>query len=74
MNLGKVRIKNGTCYYFDDVVKLENFDLDVLIDEKSHEKILIFATSCKTLLIQNLCELDSIKQMDLQELMMKIDI
>ena len=54
MNLGKVRIKNRTCYYFDDVVKLENFDLDVLIDEKSHEKILIFATSCKTLLIQNL--------------------
>ena len=38
----KVRIKNRTCYYFDDIIKLEDFDLDnILIDEKSYENILI---------------------------------
>ena len=30
-----VRIKNGTCYYFVDIIKLEDFDLgDILIDKK----------------------------------------
>ena len=33
----KVRFKICTCYYFDDIIKLEDFDLDdILIDEKSH--------------------------------------
>ena len=33
----KVRFKNCTCYYFVDIIKLEDFDLDdILIDEKSH--------------------------------------
>ena len=37
------------CYYFDDIIKLENFDLDnVLIDEKSDENILIYDISYKT--------------------------
>ena len=32
MNLKKVRIKNRTCYYFDDIIKLEDFDFnDILI-------------------------------------------
>ena len=40
----KVRIKNRLCYYFDDIIKLEDFDLDnILTDEKSHEKTLIGA-------------------------------
>ena len=39
----KVHIINHTCYYFDDSIKLEDFDLDnILIDEKSHENILIY--------------------------------
>ena len=30
------------CYYFDDIIKLENFNFDnILIDDKSHENILI---------------------------------
>ena len=30
----KVRVKNCTCYYFDDIIKLEDFDFgDALIDE-----------------------------------------
>ena len=42
----KVRIKNRTCYYFDDIIQLEYFDLDnILIGEKSHENILIYDIS-----------------------------
>ena len=37
------RIQNRMCYYFDDIIKLEDFDLDgILIDKKSHENILIY--------------------------------
>ena len=33
-----IGIKNGTCYYFDDLIKLEDFDIDnILIDQKSHK-------------------------------------
>ena len=47
----KVLIKNRTCYYFDDITKLEKFDLDnISIDEKSHENILIYDNSYKTLI------------------------
>ena len=43
MNLKSVCIKNRTCYYFDDLIKLEDFIFDnILIDEKSHENILIY--------------------------------
>ena len=38
-----IRIKNGTCYYFNDIIKLEDFDVDyALIDEKSNKNILIY--------------------------------
>ena len=49
--LKKVRIKSCTCYYFDDIIKLEDFDLDnILIDKKSHENILIYDIWCKILI------------------------
>ena len=36
-------MKNRTCYYFDDIIKLEDFDIDnILIDEKLQENILIY--------------------------------
>ena len=38
----KVRIKNHTRYYFDDISKKEDFDINnVLRDEKTHENISI---------------------------------
>ena len=44
--LKKVRIKYRRCYYFNDIIKLEDFDLDnILIDQKSHENILIYDIS-----------------------------
>ena len=34
----KVRIKNCTCYYFDSIIKFEDFYFgNILIDEKSHK-------------------------------------
>ena len=50
--LEKVFIKNRTCYYFDYIIKLEDFDLDnnILKDEKSQEKNLIYDISYKTLI------------------------
>ena len=36
--LKEINIKNRTCYYFDDIVKIENLDFDtVLISEKSYK-------------------------------------
>ena len=38
------------CYYFNDIINLEDFDLDnILIDEKSHKNILIYDILYKTL-------------------------
>ena len=40
--LKEINIKNRTCYYFDDIIKIEAFDLDnILLDEKSYETIVI---------------------------------
>ena len=67
-----MRIKNCTFYYFDDIIKSEDFDLgNNLIDEKSYENILI---SYKTLINSKLCVLDSIKYMDLLEFMRELYI
>ena len=50
------------CYYFNDIIKVEDLDVDnVLIDEKSHENILMYDISYKTQSIQNLSILDLIK-------------
>ena len=44
-----VHVKNCTCYCFDEIIKLKDFDLDnILIVEKSHKNILIYDISCKT--------------------------
>ena len=62
--LKKVRIKNRTCYYFNDIIKSEDFDLyNILIEEKSQENILIYDISYETLIGSKplLCVLDSMK-------------
>ena len=42
----KVCIENCMCFCFDDIIKLEDFDIDnILIDEKSYENILIYDIS-----------------------------
>ena len=34
--------KNCTSYYFDDIIKIEDFDFDILIGEKSYEDFLVY--------------------------------
>ena len=48
--LKQVWIKNCTCYYFDDIIKIKDFKFDILLDEKSYENVLIFDVSYKTLI------------------------
>ena len=48
----KVCIRNHTCYYFDYIIELEDFDLNnILNDEISHKNILIYDVSYKTLIV-----------------------
>ena len=35
----KVCIKQSMCYYFDDIIKLEDFDLDNISIDKNHMKV-----------------------------------
>ena len=60
--LKEINIKNRMCYHFDDIIKLEDFDLDnILIDGKSYEIILVYNNSYKTLIGANLCVLGLMK-------------
>ena len=50
-NLKEINIKNCSCFYFDDLIKIEDLDFDnIQLDEKSYENILIYDFSCKTLI------------------------
>ena len=41
--LKEINIKNHACYYFDDIIKIEEFEVDnILIDEKSYEYVLAY--------------------------------
>ena len=45
----KINIENRTCYYFDDIIKFKDFNLDnTLIDGKSYESILVCNISYKS--------------------------
>ena len=44
--------KNLTCHYFDNIVKIKDFDFDNnLIDEKSCKNILVYDISYKNLIV-----------------------
>ena len=59
--LKQINIKNCTCYYFDDIIKIEDFDIDnILIDEKSYKNILVYNISYKSLIDSEPLRLDSI--------------
>ena len=32
--LKEINIKNRMCYYFDDIIEFEGFNIDILIDER----------------------------------------
>ena len=49
--LKEIELNNRTYYYFHDIIKIEDFDLDnILIDEKSYKNILVQNVSYKSLI------------------------
>ena len=56
------------------MIKIEDFDFDILIDEKSYENILAYSISNKSLIGANRCVLSLIKYMDLVQFVMELDI
>ena len=49
--LKEINIKNCTCYYFDDIIRIDDSNFDnILTNERSYENILVYNTSCKTLI------------------------
>ena len=49
--LKEIGIKNRICYYFDDIIKIEDFDLqNIWIDKKPYKNILVYKISHKILL------------------------
>ena len=45
--LKEIDIKNCTCYYFNNIIKIEDFDFD---NVKSYKNILVHDISYKTLI------------------------
>ena len=49
--LKETYIKNRAPNYFDEIIKIEDFDpVNILIDEKSYENILVYNISYKSLI------------------------
>ena len=64
------------CYFFSDVIKLEDFDFDnILIDKNQKENVLIYGISNKTFIGPKTLRIRFTKiEGDLLEFMMKLDI
>ena len=44
--LKEIYVKNCTCYYFDDIIKIEDFNFDnILINEKWYKNVLVYDVS-----------------------------
>ena len=53
--LKEIEIKNKRCYYFDDIIEIDDFDFDnILINEKSYKYILVYHISYKTFWFKNI--------------------
>ena len=54
-----IEINICTCYYFDNIIKIEDFYLEyIFIDEKSYENYLVCNIPYKNQTNSNLCVLD----------------
>ena len=53
-NLKEINIKSRTYHYFDNTIKIKDFDFDnILLDKKSYENVLVYDISYKNILVQN---------------------
>ena len=80
-NLKENDIKNCTCYYFDNVIRFWNRDIDfsdILLGKKlykeKYENILIYSISCKTSMGAKPLPVRIVKYMDLLKFIIKLDI
>ena len=48
--LKEIDIKNCICYYFNDIIRVEDFYFNILFDEKSYEY------TCKNILIYDISQ------------------
>ena len=55
--LNKIDIKNRTCYYFNNIIKIKYIDFEIFsLNKKSYENILTYDISCKTFIgVKPLC-------------------
>ena len=71
----KNNIKNRTCYYFDDIIRIRDINPNnILLNEKLQRKILIYDVSYKTFMGEKPCVFSLIKQIDLLKCLMELDI
>ena len=50
--LKEIDVKNCMCYYLDNIIKIEDFDLgNILIDKKSYENIFVYDISYKSSIV-----------------------
>ena len=63
-------LKNRTCYYFDEIMRVKDIDFsDILLDQKSYktyENILLYDISYKTFM--------GVKPIAYMDLLMELDI
>ena len=71
--LKEIDLKNCTCFYFDEVIEIEDSDFaNILIDEKEYKNILFYNISYKTLIVAKpLCV--RFNKADLLEFLMELD-
>ena len=61
--LKEIGIKNRTCYYFDDIMRVIDTDFsDILLDKKQYENILIYDISYKTFMCKTIAYLNQINR------------
>ena len=71
----EIKIKNLMCYYFDEIMKIEDFNLDnILKDEKTYKNILVYSISYKPLIDAKPLQFALDKKMESLEFMVEIDI
>ena len=48
--LKEIDTKNGTSYYFDGIIKNEDFDFNIILNQISNKNIFSYEISSKTLI------------------------
>ena len=75
IELKEIDIENRTCYYFEETIKIKDFDINnFLIDQKPYRSTLVYNISWKSLIDLNILCIRFDKQIDLLEFIIELDI